>query len=511
LGVFSIDNFAGGIDTHTMRYMLPEGQYKDALNFYIDSKTNKLIRRRGYAKFNTAALASDVISVDAIMRRKLKDASGILTIIAVQTTTYSRIYLSTNETSWTEITGGSVLAGGATVRFLVYRDILFICNGSQFQYYTGTGNKADVVFKGGTSAIVPSIMAVSDDKIFAKTVALPYEVFFTIEGGWTTDPGTDMEFPGYSVATPYRDQNINGIFNNGTNNDLVIGTTSKSYSLTGVSYLDYVFKNTDYMKGMVSQSGMCMADVKDNNALVFAGNGTVYACDSSANVNEIGEAIRESLATANMAKSVCVYLPRLNAVLFTCPDGSYLWNCTTGGWTNWDIFLDAACLSEESADNSMVLCAVNGKKYIYKLDSGETDDGADIKNVFLSAFYDGGDNTKSKSIKKIFVSHNVERPATMTISCTVNGNQFYDIQDARIEDGNDPPDKGSTLKAYRSDVEVTEPSKYCRWVPSFPQASVVDSKEELKGLCFRVKVEVSGSVPFAIDKIGIIADGMERL
>src|SRR3990167_8321417 len=143
-----IRDFSGGMNLKKSPILLagptsPNNEVVRARNMVLDDR-GAIRKRLGYTALS-GAVATGVTGIQ--MAYRWNHPSGSVTLVAAKTATYTKIY-SFDGSTFTEITGGTALAAGDTVRFIDFFDYLFIYNGTVFQYMSSptATTKADVVY-----------------------------------------------------------------------------------------------------------------------------------------------------------------------------------------------------------------------------------------------------------------------------------------------------------------------------------------------------------------------------
>lgn len=423
-----ITDFSGGENLNKSPVLLsgekaPNNEVVRALNVVLDER-GAAKKRNGYDEVVASAITG-ATGIDFIYR--FETSTVTTTVIAVTTAANSKVF-KFDGTTFTEITGGSNLLPGYRVRMIAYRDYLLIYNGNVWQYWDGSGTKADVVFKAGSVTVAPRIIEASDDKLFVvdNTSAYRYTVFFSIAGGWTTDPGTDMEFAaGDDIAILQENTDSTGItalWNYGNQDSLFTFTNNTLYTLYGADALDYSNSIGSKIAGAASQNCICETD---NGMLFFVGNNQIYVFDGQ-QIIPIGDNVITRLRGKSLEYATCSYVPEIDSVLVHLNDITLVWHKTAGGayggWTEWDISnISASTVYLDSAANEYIFGFV-GDGHLYKY-TGTDDNGEDIAFEIQLPVYTLGEFMTEKEVRNVwaFCDTSLETPLTADVistSCT---------------------------------------------------------------------------------------------
>lgn len=414
-----VSDFSGGLNLQDSQVSMADNQLQQCLNFILTRK-GALKKRRGYDEDIAAAIGTGVIGVQDIYR--LYSTTAAETIVTGLLAVNPKIYLL-GSSSYTEITGGTALTYGADVLYGDYRDYLFLCNGSQFQYHVaGSGTKADVVHAGTT--VTPWMIRISDDRIFAVDTALDRNtLYYTEFDGWTTSPGTDMNFAaGNDVTIMTRSSDSGGITNMwkyGNNDELLVFRSNDCHALMGVDKNDYRLVQMSGVAGCVAKRGIAETAGGD---LIVVGNGTVYML-RGATFYDIGHDIRPRMDGVDMSDACAVYDQLRDCVLIGYRNGTLVWNVATESWSEFNIRFDCACRYTRASDSNKVLIGFNDKPYLYEYWKTKYDDGADILTRWQSKTFDLGAFYQEKFLRGIKTLTDAEVTTPFYVTVILNDGQ----------------------------------------------------------------------------------------
>ncbi|MCP4527524.1 MAG: hypothetical protein GY833_16645 [Aestuariibacter sp.] len=505
-----IKDFSGGMRLDKSPVLLADNEVRQALNCFLDERG--AVEARGGFEKDVASYISGATYVDNMIR--FDYGGGSVTVISVFTTTYVKLF-EFDGTTFTEITGGTALATGAHVEFAVYGDWLLICNGSQFQYWDGSGVKANCGYKVGSTSVVPRLMAVSDGALFAvsNTSSERFTVQFTAVGLYDTDP-SDMNFvANYNfdvVNKPSDSTGITSLFQYGDEDNLLVATGNTMHRLLGEDNTDYTLQQISRVAGVTSPRGICETPY---GVVCFVGNEQIYAYDGS-RIFPIGDAVKTRLLKRDMSNMTAFYHAKRESVVFGYRTGSLVWHVRSGlksayttkmswdigGWTELDISMAAAVRYEKASDYNKVVFCDYGTPYVYEFDTGLDDDGSDIEFVLDLKTYTFGEFMRSKECRQVWVLCDtvIEEPVTVTIS--------------RVSafDGNDEKSASGRVKLYGARYGYARYG-YNVYAGSGSVVAIADHGDNMIGHTFSVVVSKTDSKALKIYGVGLRMKPKERI
>lgn len=122
------EDFSGGIDDTTASHLLALNESPEIINFWSLAQFGILVKRHGYAKLNTDALASAAICG---LTKYFTVAGGAWTVAACGYNLYS----ITDAGVSADIVTGTLSATGNETHFLTINDLLYFCNGNATDRY----------------------------------------------------------------------------------------------------------------------------------------------------------------------------------------------------------------------------------------------------------------------------------------------------------------------------------------------------------------------------------------
>jgi len=451
------NSFAGGLDVASSPLELADNQMQIALNGYLTRK-GAFRKRSGYKKDIAAAIGTDVVGVVNVFR--YYTGSSSYTMIAAQTASKIRIFYQ-DGAAYTELTGGADFVWGTDIQFVAYQDYLFICDGTNFQYWDGSAaNKADCVFSTDTgyiASLTPRLLTVVDDRLFVVDSSNDDVIYFSDFGAWNTDPGTDLLFKDVNtLPIPERNSDLKGIRSwtmYGNNDELMIKRENGLWTMLGKDEDDYVLVKMSDEAGGVSAYGYRASDY---GTIVFVGNDMIYEISDTA-FPPIGTPIKPLIAGKDLTRSWCVYDKAHELILISCGDVTLCWNLVTRSWTEMDINFTCACRYTASEDHNKVVFGFNDSPYLWHYsgvaDAADADGtgGNDIKRRLktkLVDLYEFGVTKFLRGVKTmsdsetatpfemtVFVNDHIKPPRTDTHTVTVTYyGKLWGVDDASEDD-----------------------------------------------------------------------------
>lgn len=497
-----IRDFSGGLRLDKSPILLTENEVLALLNATLDER-GAAKKRKGYNKASANSIDSTVIGVDSMLRVNFE--AGAKTVVVGLTAGDTKLF-DFDGTNFTEITGGSALSASFRVRLLEYNGYLLIYNSSVFQAWSGSGAKADVVQSDVN--VVPEVLAVSDGKLFATDSSLLTNrvVYFSIVAGWATDPFTDMTFTaGHSLDIPSRVVGPNGIvslFQYGDGDNLLIQSETATYRLLGEGALEYYMEQISRVAGAVSPDGI--AETKDG-AVVWVGVNQVYALFRNA-ITAIGDAVSPLFSGVDMTDCDAIYHPDLNSVLFQYRDGVLVWNAVTqniaGGWSIWDVPMYVATRYSGSTDfNKMVFCK-RDSNFVYEINTGTDDDGADIDFSLITREIDFERFMAATDHRQVWVLCETDQDEPMTVSVAVSSK----------DDGiTSTPDTVAIAKHTGADWDDFDWDDGTLWVETMTKIAVADIKSGMVGQLYKISLNSSDKHDLKILGIGTQVKSLNRM
>ena len=377
-------NFSGGENLSTSKYALEENQVRKATNFIV-FPNEALSRRKGYTKVTTGSVGSAISLQDTFIYY-----SPAQVLAAGRTPVGTSFY--TVGSDLTEITGGSTF-GFNTPDMYEFRDYSLFFDGTAFDYSSDNLTKSTCGYTAGTSELVPSLMAASDDRLFIVDPRYPNSLFYTDYDGYTTDP-SDWNFAtNNEIPIPDRSADTVGITNIlsvGVEDSLLIFRENDVWKLLGEGINTYTLRRINSPSGCVSRDG---AVVTARGDVVFVGNGNIYEYGDSGIV-PIGNDIRDLIKGKDLSNAKTVYDPYYDIVIIGWEDQSLIWNCTPRSWTEFDIPVSSFIRFMAASEDNVIYFTKPGDGNVYKLFDSELDNGEDIsweirsRDYVLGGFHD---------------------------------------------------------------------------------------------------------------------------
>ncbi|MFA5217073.1 hypothetical protein [Sulfuricurvum sp.] len=501
-----VDNFEGGMRLDKSESLLeppfgPGNEMRRMTNFILDERGLAKVRP-GYLKAHASGITG-CIGIDSFIR--WERPTGSVWVIAAKTATYTKIY-TFDGTTFTEVTGGGTLLDGYKVHFLVFQQYLLIYNGNVFQYMDNTTTKADVVFA-GTSAYspIPKIAEVSDGRLFVVTAVTGERntCYFSIEGGWTTDPGTDMEFEAndtFQVDNRFLDSTgATCLWSYSDTDNLLNYTRNNSRILIGEYGGNYENRQTSRKDGCVAQHGIAETDDMSGNGMaVYVGKTNFYMFRADNNY-PIGNGVWPLVKGTDMSNCVACTVPQWNSVLFTYLNGILCYNSITNGWTVFDIEGVSHIARQTDGNTNAIYFSFSDDNNLYYFDDYTyTDNGTDITVLIESPEYALGDWSMDKLISRVIVRCNTltNTIGTMQIitSSLESGHQF----NKKVADVQISVEAPAHYATYDDPLTIYDESIYA---DSMTRLAHADYDAELEGSTVKFIYSYTGHYPLSIHGI----------
>lgn len=380
---FGIKELTGGLNLKDSPLDLRRNELQIATNCTITSK-GSLKRRDGYYEDSANEITNGEINNH--YRWYVAGGTPKTVVSAIISSTTGKVYTYTTAGGYSEITGGSTL-NASKVRFLDYKDTLFMWDGIHWQYTTDGATKADVVFDTTASGYKSTDMAIRlmeicDDRIFVVFNAYPNTVFFSDYGGWNTLAG-GLLFP----TTNYfnirrRSEDYGGItgLKNYTNNDELLVTRQNDTSvLLGVGSTDYTLRTIRGNAGCVSYDGMVESD---DGRILVVGNNNIYLVEGDT-MTGVGDKIDKRVRGWNLSNSIAMYDKARQLIYVTHPTGTLVWNISRFAfderpvlaWTEYSLKMSCGTAYNSVADNGTFYFNVPGSTKMMRM-GGVSDAGS---------------------------------------------------------------------------------------------------------------------------------------
>ncbi len=497
-----IRDLSGGLQLGKSPILLEPNEVLALLNTVLDER-GAAKKRKGYAKDSANSIDSAVIGVDAILRVNFE--AGATTVVVGLTAGDTKLF-SYDGTTFTEITGGSALSSSNRVRLLEFNGYLLIYNGSVFQAWSGSGAKADVVQSDVN--VIPEILATSDGKLFAtdSSIGTNRIVYFSIVSGWTTDPFTDMTFTAtHNIDIPSLTTGPNGVvslFQYGDEDNLLIQSEIATYRLQGEDNTDYTMQQISRVAGAVSPDGI--AETKEG-AVVWVGVNQIYALFRNS-ITPIGDAVSPVFNGVDMTDCDAIYHPDLNSVLFQYRDGVLVWNAVTqnlaGGWSIWDVPMYVATRYSGSNDFNKTVFCKRDSNFVYEINTGTDDDGANISWSLITREIDFGSFMRSSDHRQIWILCETDQDEPMTVSVAVSSKY----------DGIKSTDDTTAVVIHTgADWDSFDWDDGTLWVETMTKIAVADIKSGMVGQLYKISLSSIDTNDLKILGIGTHVKGLNRM
>ena len=403
-----IEDFSGGYDGATSPLHLPANKCQAGLNCWLNTY-GSLEKLKGFTKEYTTVPpdASEIYDI-----HRFYTAAGLsYTVISCKCLGNTKVFYYSS--GWVEITGGTALTIDTRVYFLSFAGVLYIYNGSEFQYWLGTSStKADVTFDAAGVTISPKVMGLHQNRLWMVGSADLNTVYFSEE---SPDETAFLIDATYFLPLQDRGCDLTGI----TNLSYDPQTLKFTIWRENGTHTKYGTDETDY--GLVADTTTC--GTLTHRSVVIDGDGNTYSVgngDIYRNGVSIGMPVRTQLDYWNWNHVVTAYTPKYNVVIFGCQDGTLFWNCQLNCWLPpSSIGMTAVCRYEAAIDKNKVVFARPNSALLYELFSGYTFDGEifSLSYTIPTLSLTGWDDVKVfKDVAVLIESHDLDAcDVTVTI------------------------------------------------------------------------------------------------
>src|SRR3990167_4809097 len=200
-----ITNLAGGLREDLTDAEIKPSQWRRLYNMMYDYD-GTLISRTGTSKYNATAITG-ATSIDNMFRFYRSGANTL--VVSINHATNNKIYKGDDSAgTFAKITGGTGLTANLPINFITAKDnTLLLSNGTQtIQSFTTGTTKADLVFSDNNRK--GKFLAIADERLHvAGDPNAPNTMYMSVQGIWSTAPGTDCSFPTNNNVVIPRDDN----------------------------------------------------------------------------------------------------------------------------------------------------------------------------------------------------------------------------------------------------------------------------------------------------------------
>lgn len=393
----SINSFKGGLNTRDFPDSIADNEATELKNFLMN-RDGSLEKRAGSLKYNSAEISANQ-PVHSIFRYYKAGYKKMLCVCN------SNLYLGDDGAgTWSSI---AVLSNNNVCSFVVYNDILYFTNGTDFKQYDGT----TVSNIAGTPK-VGKYLAVRKERIYVAGATKPNRIYFCDSG----DP-TDWD----AVAGD-PDSGVNYVDMGAGDNDVIMGILNLRDVLV-------VYKrNSIWILAGTTQSNFFTSKVIDNlgcvspktiighkNVHYFLYRDGLHVFDGSvtAKVSDKVSPLIEDAVTLESAAGT-IYKERYWLSFRKSGDSankSVLVLDTRSGFGGWSEFTGLNISSfvawNGGDDNGELHSGDSVLGFVRKLDTGLDDDGTDITVSFKSKHFVPGHDVIMKRLSRLYIKATV--------------------------------------------------------------------------------------------------------
>lgn len=232
----------------------------------------------------------------------------------------------------------------------------------------------------------------------------------------------------------------------------------------------------------------------------MVGNENVYLFDGQ-KITPIGDQIRPLLKGKNMAECFAFYYQPYDSVIIGCQSGCFVWNQATSGWSVFDIPIKCAAVYGSSGSYNKCVFARWDTPYLYLLDSGTADDGADIEWLIETKEFDLGEFMMERDLRAI----NIACETAITTPCKVTAVRY-----SKTDGMNSTPNVTATCMQGGPNWDEVNWDEFA-WGDSCASIAIADFPPGLAGGIHKVSLGASDQNPITIYKLGLSMKQLARL
>jgi hypothetical protein len=402
--MFHINDFSGGLNARGAPMQIHDNQAVDLLNCEFDL-TGALVKRNGYTAYNASPISGAGL-IDNLIRYCKNDGSRIL-LATTNSAAGNRLFAGNDATgTFTEITGGSTLEKDRPVDMLVYRDTLFLSNGSQpIQFYAGGATKADAT--GSPAPPTGSCLAVCDNRLFvAGNSAAPNRLFFSGIALFSSLPAVDFPADNF-IDIPKQDTGDRITALAAYRDELFVFRRNDIWALLGSGPEDYYLQEVNNRVGALSHRAVC----NTGDALVFACAGGVREFRDGV-MHDTGRPVDPIVNTLHWGRARACWYPKRRQVWFcagttaAANDRVLVYDTALKAWTVFDLRLNALCVFPGEGDTGELYGGSPTNGAVWRLDDGASDNGADIAFSYSTKHFDMRMPQNAKIFRRLFFNVN---------------------------------------------------------------------------------------------------------
>ena len=509
--IMYINDFSGGLNIADGKFQLLDNECLEADNI-VFTRRGAFDTRQGYAQLssNTIGTASAIKS----LYRYYYAGTRALQVAGVVESGLSSLY-------WYEqLTGAgqyipslTSFSSGAKIRFADFKSFLFAYDGVNTWKWWAYGESFayDIVFQTGsgykTLKSDVRCMAICDERIFVVFESEPYTLWYSDFGGWNATPGHPGKNAGAAEGLIFPEDNylnipeqsrdlggIKALYRNADTDDLTICLENYSLEMLGVGQGDYQLRLIAGSGGCISKDGIAKGDnqeffVVGNDVLNYVKNGNWY---------QVSENISELVDSTYLQNCEALYDTKQSLLYINGIDGLIVGNVLRGRegvsvvFSKSNIEIQTYTKNTATSDNNDVIFTKPNDTKLYQLGAGYTDDnGTAISWKWRSKYYDWDQFAITKFLRHFYAlaESASDTPFTVTLHLVV-------------ADGRE---------TTRGPITLTVPTSGNLWNASLWNGTVWSSGDVAYGSadcgndmrCLAVSVELNGTVPVTVNRIGI--------
>lgn len=407
--LYKIEDFSGGMNTQIRGIDLASNESVLLHNAWVElvkdergSPKGIIHKRKGYAQYNSTALAGITSIEDLIRYRKNATSGGITagtkaTVLCGNHATNNEVHKLTTSGNFTKITQATTqFAAGAYMMMCPFKDYLFITDGTnRLQAYPKTATTSDDLIHTHGAMALPRgrYLAAADGRLFVSGGTSENYLWFSETGLYATNPFTDCDFSANGTSLNFikhpridDGDSITGLV--GTyDDDLLVGRQHDVTRLLGNDEDDYRLQEIENYHGFVDQRAVA----KCGKYIIWVSKETdqVILYDGNITYN-IGDKIESYLKDENFTGCRAVYYSRKRLALFSFKKAQSYNDYTlvyhvgikelTGVdvWAVWDIGFACYAIEDKTGDDGDIYAGDSNTGKVHQLDTGTNDNAGNI-------------------------------------------------------------------------------------------------------------------------------------
>lgn len=390
--IYRTYDLTGGINSQAKPWLIKDSESQDLRNFDLEStgKDGSLIQREGFTKYNSTIIASST-GVHSVYRYTRK--TGTTNFLCSSATRIFKGNTAGTAFDATPIVGG--LTTNKKIKYITFNNNLYYCNEAD-TYRKWDGVTASAV--GGSSPDGAYYHALYWNRAWlARTATYPSRLYYSRlknAEDWTANTSDTSLSGGYVDINPDDGDYITGIV--AQQSRLIIFKRFAVYALYG-------YKPDNFQWQLLYDNTGCIAPYSiavDEDTIFYLSNqglrllrGDTPPIDASLKIQSYVDAISDKTTCVGGVNGKGQYWLTIasNRVL--------LLNYRRGSWVDYRGITANVFYYDETNDD--FYCGSPTAGYVFKLDTGTTDNGATIQTLYKSKAW-GNPLERTKRFDKVY-------------------------------------------------------------------------------------------------------------